>query len=146
LSIVGQGQKDEKICEERMEKRKNLTWSASMEEKLLELRLGVFQQNFLDAANRKDVQKGWELVRGKFIEAYPSLEQSVSVEKLKNKFQNQNSNWSPMTRRPVTESRDSKSQVLPLIQIIGKFSICTLPDAMDCQTLILERVASFTKI
>jgi selenocysteine-specific translation elongation factor len=88
---VGQGQKDEKICEERMEKRKNLTWSASMEEKLLELRLGVFQQNFLDAANRKDVQKGWELVRGKFIEAYPSLEQSVSVEKLKNKFQHQKS-------------------------------------------------------
>ena len=74
-----------------MEKRKNLTWTPAMEEKLLELRLGTFKQNFLDAANRKDVQKGWELVRAKFIEANPSLQLSVSVEKLKNKFQGQKS-------------------------------------------------------
>ncbi len=84
---MGQGQIDKGTSG----KEKEPHLECSNGRKILELRLGTFQQNFLDAANRKDVQKGWELVRGKFIEAYPSLEQSVSVEKLKNKFQKQKS-------------------------------------------------------
>ncbi len=66
---------------------KNLSWDKDMEELLLELRMNTFAQNFMDSSNRKDIQKGWELVRARFIDQDAALAQSVTVPKLKNKYQ-----------------------------------------------------------
>jgi hypothetical protein len=66
---------------------KNLSWDKDMEELLLELRMNTFAQNFMNSSNRKDIQKGWDLVRARFIGQDAALAQSVTVPKLKNKYQ-----------------------------------------------------------
>ena len=98
--------------------RKNVSWTLEMEEELLELRLVVYKENFLDAKDKISLGRAWSKI---LLDFNLKFQVEFSLEQLKNKYNSLKSTFRNVSSSSLETGNNPAPKIPENWEVLNQF-------------------------